>query len=92
MKEIDNRLIGNGPTPGNYTMLFVGGGRALLNQAAAVATIGAVVWPSALPAASFQSGGSPTAGIRTGQSVQITGAAGLALAYYSDILFRFGGF
>jgi hypothetical protein len=82
----------NGPTPGNYTMLFVGGGRALLNQAGAVTTIGTVVWPTALPAATFQSGGSPTAGVKTGQSVQITGAAGLALASYPEILFRFGGF
>jgi hypothetical protein len=82
----------NGPTPGYYTMLFVGAGRALLNQAAAVSTMGAVVWPTGSGANTFQSGGSPTAGIRTGQAVQITGAAGLALAYYPEIIFRFGGF
>lgn len=82
----------NGPTPGNWTMIFVGGGRVALNQAAAVTSMSAVVWPTGGGAATFQSGGSPTAGIKTGQAVQLTGAAGLAVASYPEILFRFGGF
>jgi hypothetical protein len=83
--------MANGPTPGNYTMIFVGGGRAQTNNSAA-AVVGQPVWPSAPSAVTFQTSAiAPTSGIAWGQSVQTTGAAGLALTYFPEILFRFGG-
>jgi len=85
----------NGPTPGNWTMIFVGGGRVQTNQVAAVAGVGQPIWPSAVPAATFQTSATPTApttGVPWGQSVQSSSGAGLNLTYFSEIIFRFGGF
>jgi hypothetical protein len=82
----------NGPTPGNYTVIFVGGGRAVTKNAA-TSVLGQPVWPSAAGAATFQTAATaPTNGSSWGQTVQPVTGAGLSLSYFADILFRFGGF
>jgi hypothetical protein len=82
----------NGPTPGNYTMLFVGAGRVQTINAA-TAVLGQPVWPSAAGAATFQTGATvPTSGTSWGQTVQPVTGAGTSLTYFPDIMFRFGGF
>jgi hypothetical protein len=82
----------NGPTPGNFTMLFVGGGRAVTKNAA-TSVLGQPVWPSAAGAATFQTAATaPTNGSQWGQTVQPVTGAGNSLTYFPDIMFRFGGF
>ena len=85
--------VANGPTPGNYTVIFVGGGRVQTLNAGA-ATIGNTVFPSAGGAATWAAGQTtpPTTGVNWGQAVQTTGAAGLGLTYFPEIIFRFGGY
>jgi hypothetical protein len=82
----------NGPTPGNFTMIFVGGGRAVTKNAA-TSVLGQPVWPSAAGAATFQTAATaPTSGTSWGQTVQPVAGAGNSLTYFPDIMFRFGGF
>lgn len=82
----------NGPTPGNYTAIFVGGGRAACAMAGS-ATLGHVAAPTGSGAATFtDSATAPTSGSAWGQLVQAIGAAGNAVVYFSGIIFRFGGF
>lgn len=78
-----------GPTPGNWTMIFVGGGRASLNYAGS-ATLGHAVAPTGGGAATFSdSATAPTAGEVWGQNVQARTGAGQALAYFPEIILRF---
>lgn len=82
----------NGPTPGNYTVIFVGGGRASLNMAGST-TLGHVAAPTGSGNNTFtDSATAPTTGSAWAQLVQQIAAAGQAVAYFSEILFRFGGF
>lgn len=79
----------NGPTPGNWTMIFAGGGRASLNYAGS-ATLGHAVAPTGGGAATFtDSATAPTSGSQWGQNVQARTGAGQALAYFSEIILRF---
>lgn len=83
----------NGPTPGNWTMIFVGGGRVQTNNAQTTA-VGNTVFPTGGGAATFAAGQTtpPTSGSSWGVSVQPLTGAGLALTNFPEILFRFGGF
>lgn len=83
----------NGPTPGNYTEIFVGGGRVQTNNAQTTA-VGNTVFPTGGGAATFAAGQTtlPTSGVNWGISAQPFTGAGLALTYFSEIIFRFGGF
>jgi hypothetical protein len=84
--------VANGPTPGNWTMIFVGAGRVQCNYAGA-ATLAHVAAPTGGGAATFtDSATAPTNGSEWGQNVQAIGAAGLGLVYFPEIIFRFGGF
>jgi hypothetical protein len=75
------------PTPGNWTMIFVGGGRASLNYAGS-ATLGHLVAPTGSGAATFtDSATAPTAGAPI--NVQARTGAGQALAYFPEIILRF---
>jgi hypothetical protein len=82
----------NGPTPGNYTMIFVGGGRAACTMAGST-TLGHVAAPTGSGTANFtDSATAPTSGVMWGQLTQTIGAAGPAVVYFDEIIFRFGGF
>lgn len=76
-----------GPTPGNWTMIFVGGGRASLKYAGS-ATLGNGVAPTGGGAATFSdSAGAPASGAPF--NVQARTGAGQALAYFPEIILRF---
>lgn len=76
-----------GPTPGNWTMIFVGGGRASLNYAGS-ATLGHLVAPTGGGAATFSdSATAPTFGAPI--NVQARTGAGQAIAYFPEIILRF---
>ncbi len=78
-----------GPTPGNWTMMFAGAGRASLNYAGS-AVLGNVAVPTGGGAPTFtDSATAPTSGIPWGQNVQPRTGAGQALAYFNDIILRF---
>jgi hypothetical protein len=86
----------NGPTPGNYTAIFVGGGRCAVNYASGQnPTLGSAVYPTGGGANTFQVSNTPTApttGIEWGQAVQAITGPGFGVVYYDSIMFRFGGF
>jgi hypothetical protein len=79
------------PTPGNWTMIFSGGGRVAVNVGSvANVAVGNFVFPDTNNAGKFQ--GSSTANTAAGkQGIGVSaGTSGnQAVAYYSDIIFKF---
>ncbi len=86
--------IANGPTPGNYTMLFVGAGRAqvAVGVVAAVA-VGNAVFPDSSHTGVYEGSAtnSTTPGYVNGLGASVGAVGATAVAYYKDIIFRFGG-
>jgi hypothetical protein len=87
--------LANGPTPGNYTVIFVGAGRAqvAVGTVAAVA-VGNAVFPDTNHAGLFEGSATNTTtpGIQNGLGVAAGAVGASAVAYYREIIFRFGGF
>lgn len=81
----------NGPTPGNWTEIFVGGGRATLQVGVASAVaLGNVVFPDSSGTGKF--GGAtttPTNGKAWGTAVTAGATSATAVGYFSEIIFRF---
>jgi hypothetical protein len=77
------------PTPGNWTMIFAGGGRVAV-QVGSVANVavGNAVFPDTNHTGKFE-GSAPTSGTVWGQAVSAGTSGGTAVAYYSDIILRF---
>jgi hypothetical protein len=81
----------NGPTPGNWTFIWVGAGRAQVLYGAAVhSTIGDAVFPDTTNTGAFQSSAtnSTTPGVSNLIAAQIPVANTIGVAYYKDIIYR----
>lgn len=81
----------NGPTPGNWTMIFVGAGRAQVQvgSVAAVA-LGNLVYPDSGHIGKFQGSASiSTAGVENAIGIVAGSTSATAVAYYKHIIFRF---
>ncbi len=81
----------NGPTPGNWTMIFVGAGRAQV-QVGTVAQVvlGNAVYPDSGHVGKFQGASTiSTTGVTNGIGIVAGATSATAVAYYSDIIFRF---
>jgi hypothetical protein len=79
------------PTPGNWTMIFIGGGRAAV-QVGAVANValGNAVFPDTGHTGKFQGSATiTTAPISNGLGMTAGTSGNTAIAYYSDIIFHF---
>jgi hypothetical protein len=81
----------NGPTPGNWTMLFVGAGRAqVVTGAVAAVALGNAVYPDSGHLGKFQGAATiATTGVANGIGIVAGLINATAVAYYSDIIFRF---
>ena len=83
--------VSNGPTPGNWTMIFVGAGRAQVQvgTVAAVA-LGNAVYPDTGHIGKFQGASTiSTTGVTNGVGIVAGSTSATAVAYYSDVIFRF---
>lgn len=81
----------NVPTPGNWTMIFVGGGRVTV-QVGAVAdvAVGNAVYPDTGYVGKFEGNAAPTTTPRkSGLGLTVGTSGNTAVVYYSDIIFRF---
>jgi hypothetical protein len=83
----------NGPTPGNWTMIFAGGGRAsVLVGSVANLTLGQSVFPDTTHHGAFEStANKPVTPGNTGMCAVAATNGNLGVAYYSDIILRFVG-
>lgn len=82
----------NGPTPGNWTMIFVGAGRVQVQVGTVAAvSLGNAVYPDSGHIGKFQGSAtnSTTPGISNGLGIVAGSTSGTAVAYYKDIIFRF---
>lgn len=79
------------PTPGNWTMIFVGAGRVAVNVGSAGnVAVGNAVYPDSNHAGKFQGNATaPQTGTVWGQAVSAGTNGNTAVAYYSDIILRF---
>lgn len=79
------------PTPGNWVMIFVGGGRAAVNVGSvANVAVGNAVFPDTNHAGKFEgSATAPTSGVVWGQAVSAGNSGSTAVVYYPDIILRF---
>lgn len=81
--------VANGPTPGNWTMIFVGGGRAQVNfNTVVTGGIGAAVIPI-ITTGLFENVAAVASVAKQGIAVTVPVASTPGLAYYSDIIFHF---
>jgi hypothetical protein len=81
--------VANGPTPGNWTMIFVGGGRAQVNfNGTVTGGIGAAVIPI-ITTGLFENVAAVASVAKQGVAVTVPVANEPGLAYYSDIIFHF---
>lgn len=79
------------PTPGNWTMIFVGAGRVAV-QVGSVANVavGNAVFPDTNNAGKFEGAAAPTTTPRpSGLGVEAGTSGNTAVAYYRDIILRF---
>jgi hypothetical protein len=83
--------LANGPTPGNWTMIFVGAGRAqVVTGSVAAVALGNAVYPDSGHIGKFQGAATiSTTGVVNGQGIVAGGTSSTAVAYYNDIIFRF---
>ncbi len=81
----------NGPTPGNWTMIFAGGGRAsVLCGSVAALTLGQSVFPDTNHHGAFEStANSPVTPGKAGMCAVAATSGNLGVAYYPDIILRF---
>lgn len=81
----------NGPTPGNWTMIFAGGGRAsVLCGSVAALTLGQSVFPDTNHHGAFEStANSPVTPGKAGICVTAATSTNFGVAYYPDIILRF---
>lgn len=80
----------NGPTPGNYTVIFVGGGRANCKFGSTVTGgLGGAVFPDSTHIVFTDTAALPTTSTPFGQAASVPTAGQLGLAYFKDIIFRF---
>ena len=79
------------PTPGNWTMIFAGGGRVAVNVGAvASVTLGQAVFPDTNHAGKFEStSGLPSTPGAVGIALSTATSGNQAVAYYKDIIYRF---
>ena len=83
--------VANGPTPGNWTMIFVGAGRAsVLYGAGQSGVIGQTVYPYAGGAnGTFTSNATaPTSGVPCGLAVTAATAGNIGVAYFPNPIYR----
>lgn len=85
----------NGPTPGNYTFIFVGAGRVQVNINTVTSTgaIGDVIFPNGTSGSGFvdiavASVTAPELALVTGRAVTIPTVAAGCVAYFKDIFYR----
>lgn len=84
--------IANGPTPGNWTMIFVGAGRAQVQVGTVAAVVlGNAVFPDTSHIGKFQGSAtnSTTPGMSNGLAITPGLVSATAVAYYKEIIFRF---
>lgn len=79
------------PTPGNWTMIFVGGGRVAVNVGSvANVAVGNAVFPDTNHAGKFEgSATAPTSGTVWGQGVSAGTSGNTAVVYFPEIILRF---
>lgn len=79
------------PTPGNWTMIFVGGGRVAVNVGSvADVAIGNAVFPDSNHAGKFEGSATPpTTSTSYGQGVSAGTNGNTAVVYFPDIILRF---
>lgn len=81
----------NGPTPGNWTFIFVGAGRAAINFGATVhGAVGDAVYPDATNTGKFQSAttNNTTPGVSNGLATAVPVANTIGQAWYKDFIVR----
>jgi hypothetical protein len=84
--------IANGPTPGNWTMIFVGAGRAQVSVGTvAQVAVGNAVFPDTNHQGQFEGSAtnSSTPGMSNGLAVTAGAEGATAVAYYKDVIFHF---
>ena len=81
----------NGPTPGNWTMIFAGGGRATVNVGSvANVALGNAVFPDTNHLGKFEGAADfPATPANWGVGVVAGTSGNTAVAYYPDIILRF---
>ena len=81
----------NGPTPGNWTMIFVGAGRVQVQVGSVAAVVlGNAVYPDSGHIGKFQGGATiPTTSVPYGQGIVAGSTSATAVSYYSELIFRF---
>ncbi len=79
------------PTPGNWVMIFAGGGRVAVNVGSvANVAIGNAVYPDSNHAGKFEgNAAASTTPIPSGLAVEAGTSGNTAVAYYRDIILRF---
>ena len=81
--------VANGPTPGNWTMIFVGGGRAQVNFSDTVTGgLGAAVIPD-ITTGVFDNVAAVASVAKQGIAVTVPVASTPGVAYYPDVIFHF---
>jgi hypothetical protein len=84
--------VANGPTPGNWTVIFVGAGRAQVSVGTvAQVAVGNAVYPDSNHEGQFEgaASNSTTPGYTNGVGVSAGSEGATAVAYYKDIIFHF---
>jgi hypothetical protein len=83
--------LANGPTPGNWTMIFVGAGRAqVITGSVAAVALGNAVYPDSGHIGKFQGASTiSTTGVKNGIGIVAGSTSSTAVVYYPGFIFRF---